>query len=585
MLHPSLGPLSAATALWTRPATDIRLLVADQYTSRPWLSLYGEGPGGDLLLEHANALEMFRASAARAADRPMIHYFGTSLTLGEVDQMSDALAVGFHDLGVRPGDRVAVYLQNVPQFFLTVLAAWKVGATVVSCNPMLKEKELRQQLQDSGARILVALETLYNDVGLYVVPSTDVRAVVTTSELDFVRGETPRILRAVDRQRVTGAEDLLDLTRQYRGQRPPAVALRPDDIAFLTYTSGTTGPAKGAMNTHGNVVFSAQGYREWFRLTSDDVILGVSPLFHITGIVAHLAVSALLPAAVVLGCRFDAGETARMAERYRTTFTVAAITLFVALLNDPEARAGDFSSLTKIGSGGAPVSVTNVEGWKALTGNYIHHVYGMTETTSPSHAVPFGAEAPVDPRSGALSVGVPVFNTTVRIVDEDGSDMPVGEVGELVTEGPQVVPGYWRKTEETAHAMPDGRLRTGDLGFMREDGWFFVVDRLKDMIIASGYKVWPRDVEDVLLQHPAVLEAAVVGVPDEYRGETVKAFVTLRAGESVEERELITFAKHRMSAYKYPREVELVDELPKTASGKVLRRELRDRSRGLVAAT
>ena len=234
--------------------------MSDAYTHRPWLPLYREGPGADLLLEHANALEMFRASASRAPDQPYIHYFGSSLTMAEVDDLSDALAASFHDLGVRPGDRVAAYLQNVPQFFLTVLAAWKAGATVVSCNPMLKEKELRQQLQDSGARILVALETLHNDVAAFVVPSTDVRAVITTSELDFVRGETPRILRAVDRQRAAGTEDLLDLCRQYRGRRPPAVALRPDDVAFLTYTSGTTGPPKGAINTHRNVVLNAQRF-------------------------------------------------------------------------------------------------------------------------------------------------------------------------------------------------------------------------------------------------------------------------------------------------------------------------------------
>jgi long-chain acyl-CoA synthetase len=329
------------------------------------------------------------------------------------------------------------------------------------------------------------------------------------------------------------------------------------------------------MNTHGNVVFSAQAYREWFKLGDDDVILGVSPLFHITGIVAHLAVAALIPAPVVLGCRFDPVMVADLVERFRPTFTIAAVTVFVALLNDAEARKRDFSSLRKIGSGGAPVTVATVAQWEELTGTYIHHVYGMTETTSPSHAVPFGQRAPVDPSSGALSVGVPIFNTTVRVVDEDGNDLPPGEVGELVTDGPQVVPGYWRRPEETAHALPDGRLRTGDLGYMDPSGWFFVVDRLKDMIIASGYKVWPRDVEEVLMQHPSVAEAVVIGVPDEYRGESVKAFVTLRTNETVEERELITFAKNRMSAYKYPREVEIVSQIPKSSLGKVLRRELR----------
>lgn len=554
----------------------------DLYNQRPWLHLYKDSDSGDLLLEHANALEMFRASVSRAADAPFIHYYGTTLSMAQVDELSDALAVAFHDLGVRPGDRIATYLQNVPQVVLAVLAAWKAGAIAVSCNPMLKEKELRQQLQDSGARILVALESLYVDVASYVVPSTDVRAVITTSELDFVRGETPRVLRGVDRQRQAGIADLLELVRDRRGQRPESVTLRPDDIAYLTYTSGTTGPAKGAMNTHGGIVFAAQGYREWFNLNSGDVILGIAPMFHITGIVGHLGVGALVPAPIVLAGRFDPVETARLVESHRATFTVSAITAFTALLNDPEARLVDFSSLTKIASGGAPVSPGTIEAWEQLTGNYIHHVYGMTETTSLAHATPFGSRAPVDP-GGALSVGVPFYNTTVRIVDENGDDVPRGEVGEILIEGPQVVPGYWRKPEETAHAMPDGRLRTGDLGYMDEEGWFYVVDRLKDMIIASGYKVWPRDVEEVLLQHPAVREAAVIGVPDEYRGETVKAFVTMRTGQRAEERELITFARNRMSAYKYPREVEILDAMPKNSAGKVLRRELR--SRRVVAST
>jgi long-chain acyl-CoA synthetase len=208
----------------------------------------------------------------------------------------------------------------------------------------------------------------------------------------------------------------------------------------------------------------------------------------------------------------------------------------------------------------------------------------LTETTSPSHCVPFLQRAPVDPTSGALSVGVPTFNTVVHVVDEEGQDVPVGEIGEFVTSGPQVVPGYWEKPDETANAIPGGALKTGDVGFMDEQGWFYVVDRKKDMINVAGYKVWPREVEDILYQHPAVREAAVVGVPDEYRGETVKAFVSLRPNQTADEAELIAFCKERMAAYKYPRQVELVDELPKTVTGKVLRRELRDRERTTAKA-
>jgi long-chain acyl-CoA synthetase len=301
----------------------------------------------------------------------------------------------------------------------------------------------------------------------------------------------------------------------------------------------------------------------------------VAPLFHITGLIAHLTVAFLVPMPIVLGYRFDPGTVLDLIERYRPTFTVGAITVFIALMNDPSFDGRDLSSLTKVYSGGAPIAPSVVERFEKEAGSYIHNIYGLTETTSPSHGVPMGARAPVDPTSGALSVGVPIYNTVVRVVDDDGKDVPAGEVGEFVTSGPQVVAGYWDKPDETEHALPGGDLHTGDVGFMDDEGWFYVVDRKKDMINAAGYKVWPREVEDVLYQHPAVLEAAVIGIPDEYRGETVKAFVSLRAGQDVSEADLIAFCKERMAAYKYPRSIELVSELPKTVTGKILRRELR----------
>jgi long-chain acyl-CoA synthetase len=220
-----------------------------------------------------------------------------------------------------------------------------------------------------------------------------------------------------------------------------------------------------------------------------------------------------------------------------------------------------------------------VKAFEQAFGHYIHNIYGLTETTSPSHGVPFDGRAPVDDASGALSVGVPVHDTVVRIVGDDGKDLPVGEVGEIVTVGPQVIAGYWNKPEETANAIPGGALHTGDVGYMDDQGWFYIVDRKKDQINAGGYKVWPREVEDVLYEHDAVREAAVVGVADDYRGETVKAFVSLRPGHDVTEAELIGFAKDRMAAYKYPRSIAFLDEIPKTVTGKLLRRELRARER------
>jgi long-chain acyl-CoA synthetase len=279
----------------------------------------------------------------------------------------------------------------------------------------------------------------------------------------------------------------------------------------------------------------------------------------------------------VLGYRFDPRTTVELIRHWRPTFTVAAITVFIALMNEESLQPEDLESLRTVYSGGAPIPPSTANAWEQRFGTWIHNAYGLTETTSPSHATPLGRHSPVDDRTGALSVGTPTFNTIVKVVGDDGQELPPGEIGEFVTSGPQVVSGYWEKPEETAHAIPDGELHTGDVGFMDDDGWFYIVDRKKDQINAAGYKVWPREVEDILYEHPAVREAAVVGAPDEYRGETVKAFVSLKPGQTAEPDEIIAFCKERMAAYKYPRQVELIDELPKTVTGKVLRRELRDR--------
>ena len=548
------------------------------YEDRPWLQQYDPGMPSDIDTEFATGLDMFRAAVDRRPDDVLLQYFDHAMTAAQVDEATDALAAALVADGFEAGDRLAVYLQNVPQFVLAMVATWKAGGIIVSINPMNKTRELEFLLSDSGASVLVCLESLYAETAEGVVASgtTAVRSVITTSELDYLGDDVPALLAPSTRARPAGTLDLAELIAAHNGQRPEERSLTADDVAFLTYTSGTTGPPKGAMNTHRNVVFNSQAYRQWMSLGPDDVVLAVAPLFHITGLIAHLTVGLLVPMKIVLGYRFDPATVLDLIERHRPTFTVGAITVFIALMNDPSREGRDLTSLTKVYSGGAPIAPTVVERFQAEIGPYIHNIYGLTETTSPSHGVPMQKIAPIDPTSGALSVGVPIFNTVVRVVDEQDKDVPPGEIGEFVTSGPQVVSGYWDKPEETAHAIPGGALHTGDVGFMDEDGWFYVVDRKKDMINAAGYKVWPREVEDVLYQHSAVRESAVIGVPDEYRGETVKAFVSLRPGEEVSEAELIAFCKERMAAYKYPRSVELVDELPKTVTGKILRRELRE---------
>lgn len=549
------------------------------YDQQPWLALYESGQPAGLDIEHSNLLDIWRDAVTRAPQRDALRYFDSAITVAELDELSDAFAVALTRNGVERGARVGVYLQNVPQFVIALLGVWKAGAIAVSINPMNKQRELDTLLNDSGAATLVCLESLYRTVAREVVGNTAVGTVITTSELEYQTRDDPRMLAEVERERHADTLDMTGLIDEYRGQRPQAVTFEPDDVAVLTYTSGTTGPPKGAKNTHRNMVFNARTYQRWCHVGESDSVLGVAPLFHITGLIGHIAVSLLNPCPLVLTYRFDPQVTAEAIAEHDATFTIGSITVFIALMNAPDVRADQLASLRSVYSGGAPIPPSTVQQFQEKFGNYIHNFYGLTETNSPSHGVPFGGQAPVDEASGALSVGVPVYGTVVRIVDDEGSDLPPGEVGEIVTSGPQVVPGYWNKPEENARALPGGELHTGDVGYMDPDGWFYLVDRKKDQINAGGYKVWPREVEDTLYEHEAVREAAVVGAHDPYRGETVVAYVSLRPGTRVTQDELITHCKERMAAYKYPRRVEIQSELPKTVTGKLLRRELREREK------
>ncbi len=545
------------------------------YDERPWLGLYPPGRSPSLAVEHPTALAMFQDALRRAPERRVLQYFGGTMSMAELDEHSDALAAALQQGGFVPGDRLAVYLQNVPQWVVTLVAVWKVGGTAVAVNPMNRERELTYILQDSGARVLVCHPHLHDAVARHVLAGSAVERVIATSELEYQTRDDVRLFAGLTRAVPEGTESFADLIEQFRGHRPALVEVGPDDVAVLTYTSGTTGVPKGAMNTHRNISFTSQVYRDWIGLDERDVVLGGAPLFHITGLIGALGLALLLPATLVLAYRFQP-EVVRDAVRdSRPTFTIMAITAFGALMNLPGVRPEDFASLRKVYSGGAAIAPAMLNKVREQLGLEVHVAYGLTETTSPSHLQPLGVPGPVDPKSGALTVGIPVYDTVVRIVDEAGNPVPPGEIGEIETEGPQVVPGYWGKPAETAESLPGGRLRTGDVGFMSPEGWFFIVDRKKDMINAAGYKVWPREVEDVLYTHYSVREAAVVGVPDEYRGETVKAYVSTQAGETVEPAELIAYCKERMAAYKYPREIVVVDELPKTVTGKILRRELR----------
>jgi len=550
------------------------------YADRPWLASYPPGRSGDFTLEYPSLSAAFAASVAARPEVPAIAYFEAVLTYRQLDEQSDALACALLDGGLQPGDRVALYLQNVPGYVVAMLATWKAGGIAVAVNPMNKARELTQLFADSAAAVLVTLEDLYTAHAAEVVPGSAITRVITTSGLEYQTRNDARVLGGITRARPEGTEDLTELLAAFAGKVPPPVQPGADEVAFLTYTSGTTGVPKGATNTHGNISAGGQWYRDWNGLRPDDSVLAIAPLFHVTGLSGHMAAAMITGIPMVLTYRFEPGVVLDAIREHRPTFTVAAVTAYVALTNAPGVRPDDLGSFSKLLTGGAPVAPAIVDTLEKQFGAYIHNVYGMTETTSPTHATPMGVRAPVDPRSGALSVGLPVPGLAMAVIGEDDAELPPGEIGELVVSGPTVVPGYWNKPTETANSFRKGMLRTGDVGFMDDAGWFYIVDRKKDMISAAGYKVWPRDVEDVLYQHPAVRQAAVVGVPDEYRGETVKAYVSLKPDQSVSPDELVTHCRDRLAVYKVPREVEILDELPATVTGKLLRRELRERSGG-----
>lgn len=544
------------------------------YAAKPWLPLLSEAQRAPVhpaeTLVHA-----FRDSVARAPGHPALAYFDGRLTYREADELSDSVAGHLAARGLERGDRVAIMLQNSPQFVLALLGAWKAGATVVPLNPMYKSAEVGHVLKDAEVTALIcsdrAWEAYLRDTA---AGALSVRIAVTACELDLQTSGDERVLNFERLPPAYDADDLVAVARQ--GLAAPAGReLAATDVALISYTSGTSGTPKGAMNSHGNIMVNAERQRTGHPIAEGSAYFALAPLFHITGMVCQLAACLANAGTLVLAYRFHPGVVLDAFTEHRPAYTVGPSTAFMALAATPGVTPEHFASFQVISSGGAPLPPALVEKFRAGFGPYIRNGYGLTECTAPCASVPPEREAPVDPVSGTLSVGVPGPDTVVRIIDENGAEVPFGEQGEIAVRGPQVVSGYWRLPEATAAAFPDGELRTGDIGFMDREGWLYVVDRKKDMINASGFKVWPREVEDVLYTHPAVREAAVVGVPDTYRGETVRAYVSLRPGASVEPGELGAYCKERLAAYKYPREVEILTELPKTASGKILRRELR----------
>ena len=546
---------------------------------RRWTARYPRAVREAATTRQSSLVEAWRERVRREPDARATAYFDGTMTVREVDEATDALAAAYRDLGTGRGDRVGICLQNIPQFALSLLALWKLGATALALNPMYRGQELRALVDDSGAVGIICAD---HDAAATArtLAGGPVRWLVSTSPLDFQHRDDPRVFSSAERLRDPVPpfrhRDLRDLVGEFRGSTVEPLDLTPDDVALLTYTSGTTGPPKGAMNTHGNLLAVTSTYAAWIDLRPGDAVFAMAPLFHITGSVINATIALLHDAVLVMTGRFHPEVAIEAFVEHGVTFTVGSITAFNAIYQVPHASREHFASMRSVYSGGAPIPPSTVDRFRERFGIYIHNVYGMTETSSATIAVPLGAAAPVHEPSGTLSIGVPLPGLDVRVVDAADRSVAPGEQGELVLRGPQVVPGYWRRPEATAATMPRGWLHTGDGAIMDEEGWVYLVDRLKDQINTSGYKVWPREVEDALYAHPAVHEVAVVGRHDDYRGEAVVAYVSFKAGQSATEAELTAFSRERLAAYKCPREIHVVPDLPKTQTGKIRRNVLRD---------
>jgi long-chain acyl-CoA synthetase len=522
-------------------------------------------------------LAAFTEQRRAAPDATAVHYYGNAISRAEIDDLSDSLAHWLAEAQVGSADRVAVSLQNTPLFAVALLATWKLGAVLVPVNPMLRPGELASLLSDCEARVLLAHPDMA-DVITAALKKVEQPPTLLWSSPSDLAGELDAPWAAGPEVVPTEGTSLLPELIRRHGKSTPPHDPSPDELALLTYTSGTTGPSKGAMLTHANIGYQAVVTPEWLGLTVADTVLTIAPFFHITGLGLHLALGLGTGLPLVMTYRFEPRHVLELIQHYTPSFTVGTITAFIAMAEQAatsEQAQAALSRMTSAVSGGTAVPAAVVERYERQFGVYIRNGYGLTETASACVVVPTGQRAPIDPGSGATAIGRPLPGVTVTIVADDGSEAPPGVGGEIVVQGPQVGTGYWNRPDETANTFRPEGLRTGDVGFIDEQGWIYLVDRKKDLIVVSGYKVWPRDVEDVLYRHPSVAEAAVIGVPDDYRGESVTAFVVLRPDTSVTPDDLNRHCREYLSAYKCPRHYEVVATLPKSASGKILRRILK----------
>ncbi|MBL8187156.1 MAG: long-chain fatty acid--CoA ligase [Acidobacteria bacterium] len=538
------------------------------YAAKPWLKHYDFWVDPNPNMPRQPLYQILQIASASYRDKPATAFLGAFLTFGEVKSQVDRLASALAKLGITKGDRVGIMLPNCPQYLISFFAIVRLGAIVANVNPIYTPREVEAVAKDSGMKAMIVLD-LMAPVVLGVKPNTQIENVIVTSVQEY--SAKPEVAPAVPAGTLS-FKQLIDTT----GIALPRVAITPEeDVAVLQYTGGTTGVPKGAMLTHFNLYSNVIQSYIWGRelvQPGDERYLMVIPYFHIYGQTVGLLLGTWNGAMQIPVPKFDPDALIQAIKAYKPTFFPGVPTLYISMLNHPEIKTCGLEYVRRFNSGSAPLPVEVIEQFEQLSGAMLYEGYGLTEASPTTHSTPTLA------RRKPGSIGLTYPATDAKIVDlETGlQEVPLGQEGELCIRGPQVMKGYWNRPDETAIALRDGWLYTGDVARMDEDGYFYIVQRKKDMIIVSGFNVYPNEVEDVLFTHPAVLEAVVIGIPDQYRGESVKAFVVLKPGASAAVEELLEFCKTNLAKYKVPSIIQIVPSLPKSAVGKVLRRELRE---------
>ncbi|MBM4762496.1 AMP-binding protein [Bacillus sp. B15-48] len=554
-------------------------------SEKPWLDQYPPEIPKTLVYEEIPIHAFLKRTANDNPYKTAIHFMGKEMDYQQLYEASKKFASYLQSIGLSKGDRVAIMLPNIPAAVISYFGSLLAGGIVVQTNPLYTERELEYQMKDSGAKVIVTLDILYPRVSK-IKPQTELEHIIVTAIKDFLPFPKNLVYPYIQKKQygmiVNVKHDGNNHLLKEILKQPQKALIDYDidyyeDLALLQYTGGTTGFPKGVMLTHHNLAANTLMCAAWLHKTKPghEVILGVLPFFHVYGMTTVMLLSVLQAQKMVLVPKFEIDMMLKTIDKQKPTLFPGAPTIYIGLLNHPDLMKYDLSSIEACISGSAPLPIEIQEKFEKITGGKLVEGYGLTETSPVTHANFLWSEKRVPG-----SIGVPYPDTDAMILSlETGEPLPPGEIGEVCVKGPQVMKGYWNRPEETEHVFRNGWLLTGDLGYMDEGGYFYIVDRKKDMIIAGGFNIYPREVEEILYEHPAIQEAVVAGIPDPYRGETVKAYVVLKENCFVTEYELNEFTRKHLAAYKVPRIFEFREELPKTAVGKILRRALVDEER------